>query len=132
MTGPQVAHARRRRRTGRGHVAGGHACPRGSTWASVWGAMWQGVGIWRAHGLVGPGKFIGAVTQMLTAPLHYIGASSIHFFRVALCPHGKYLCRTRGATRRVRFDREEDRFNDRMEPSQRDHQSRHMLKKPHK
>ena len=24
---PRVAHARRRRRTGRGHVAGGHACP---------------------------------------------------------------------------------------------------------
>ena len=27
-----------------------------STWAPVWGATWrQGVGIWRAHGLVGPG-----------------------------------------------------------------------------
>ena len=39
---------------GRGHVAGGHACPRESTWAPVWGATWQGVSIWRAHGLVGP------------------------------------------------------------------------------
>ena len=28
VAGPRVAHARRRRRTGRRHVAGGHACPR--------------------------------------------------------------------------------------------------------
>ena len=36
----------------------------GSTRTPVWGATWQErVGIWRAHGLVGPGKMIGAVTQ---------------------------------------------------------------------
>ena len=36
-----------------------------ATWTTVWGATWQegGVGIWRAHGLVGLGKMIGAVTQ---------------------------------------------------------------------
>ena len=38
----RVAHARRRWRTGRGHVAGGHACPRESTPTPVWGATWQG------------------------------------------------------------------------------------------
>ena len=132
MAGPRVAHARRKRRTWRGHVEGGHACPCKSTWAPVWGATWQGVGIWTAHGLVGLGKFIGAVTQMLTAPLHYIGTNSIYFFRVGLCPHGNYLCRTRGAMRGVKFDREEERFIDRVDPSPRDHQSRHVLKKPHK
>ena len=57
---------------------------------------------------------------MLTTPLHYIGASSIYFFCVGLCPHGNYLCRTRGTTRGVRFDR--------VDPSPRDHQSRHVLK----
>ena len=25
----------------RGHVAGGHACPRGFTWMPAWGATWQ-------------------------------------------------------------------------------------------
>ena len=88
----------------------------------------RGVGVWRAHGLVGNGKFIGAVMQMLTAPLHYIGASSIFFFRVGLCPHGNYLCRTRGASRGIGFDREEERFIDRVDPSPCDHQSRHVLK----
>ena len=34
--------------------------PRVSTQTPVWGATWQwGVGIWRAHGLVGPGKKFG-------------------------------------------------------------------------
>ena len=28
VAGPQVAHATLKQRTGRGHVAGGHACPR--------------------------------------------------------------------------------------------------------
>ena len=58
--------------------------PRGSTWMPVRGATWQGVGRWRAHGLVGPGKYIEAVTQMLTAPLHFIRANSIFLFRVGL------------------------------------------------
>ena len=36
----------------------------GSMRTPVWGATWhERVGIWRAHGLVGPGKMIGAVTQ---------------------------------------------------------------------
>ena len=91
--------------------------------------MAGGVSIWRAHRLVGPCKFTGAVTQMLTAPLHYICASAIYFFRVGLYPHGNYLCRTRGATRGVGFDREEERFIDRVDPSPRDQQSRHVLKK---
>ena len=66
---------------------------------------------------------------MLTAPLHYIGASPFCFFRVGLCPHGNDLCKTRGATRGVEFDRDEERFIDRVDPSPRDHQSRHVLKK---
>ena len=65
---------------------------------------------------------------MLTVPLHYIGASSIYFFRVGLCPHENYLCRTRGATRGVRFDREDERLIDPVDLSPRDHQSRHVLK----
>ena len=77
---------------------------------------------------MGPGKFTGAVTQMLTAPLHYIGASSIFFFRVGLCPYRNYLCRTCGATRGVELDREEERFIDRVDPSPLDHQSTHVLK----
>ena len=37
---------------------------RRSTWAPVWGATWRKGGrMWRAHGLVGPGKLFGAVTQ---------------------------------------------------------------------
>ena len=85
MAGPRVAHARRRRRTGHGHVAGGHPSPRRSTRTPVWGATWQwGVGIWRAHGLVGLGKYIGAVTQMHTAPLHFIRAIPLRFLRVGL------------------------------------------------
>ena len=83
-----MAHARCRQRTGRGHVAGGHACPRRSTWTPMWGTTWQwGVSIWRAHGLVGPGKKFGAVTQMrYSAPIFKLESSG-HFFRVGLCPH---------------------------------------------
>ena len=36
------AHVRRMWRTGCGHVAGGHACPRVSMRTPVWGATWQG------------------------------------------------------------------------------------------
>ena len=35
------AHMRRKWCTGRGHVAGGHAGPRGSTRMPVWGTAWQ-------------------------------------------------------------------------------------------
>ena len=59
VAGPPVAHAWR---TGHRHVAGGLAC----SWVHAdtrVGATWQErVGIWRAHGLVGPRKMIGAVT----------------------------------------------------------------------
>ena len=35
-----------------------------STWAPVWGATWQErIACGRAHGLVGPCKYFGAVTQ---------------------------------------------------------------------
>ena len=69
---------------------------------------------------------------MLTAPLHYIGASPSCFFRVGLFPHRNYLCKTRGVMRDVRFDREEERFIDPVDSSPRDHQSRHVLKETHK
>ena len=46
------AHVRRRWRTWRGHVAGGHVGQRGRPCGAPRG---RGVGIWRAHGLVGPG-----------------------------------------------------------------------------
>ena len=49
-----MAHARRR---WRGHVAGGHADAREGR------HMARRAGSWRAHGLVGPGNRIGAVTQ---------------------------------------------------------------------
>ena len=61
--GPRVAHARRRWRGWHKHVAGGnaiHAGPRGRPCGAPRG---RGVGSWRAHGLVGPGNMIGAVTQ---------------------------------------------------------------------
>ena len=46
----------------------------------------MGVGIWRAHGLVGPGKKFGAVTQMrYRAPIFKL-TKHRYFFRVGLCP----------------------------------------------
>ena len=78
MAGPWVANARRRWRTGRGHVARGHACPRVH--------VAERVGIWRANRLVGPGKKFGAVTQMRyrapTFKLNFLRFS----FRVGQCP----------------------------------------------
>ena len=60
---PRVAHVRRRRRIGRGLMAGGHSCPRVHADARV-GRHVAGEGrIWRAHGLVGPGKIVGAVMR---------------------------------------------------------------------
>ena len=86
MAEPRVAHERRRRRTGRGHMAGGRACPGVHADARV-GATWQErVDIWRAHGLVGPGKNFGAITQMhYRAPI-FILTILIYLFRVGLCP----------------------------------------------
>ena len=59
----------------------------GSTRAPVWGATWhERVGIWRAHGLVGPGKKFGAVTQMCYCAPIFILTFFIYLFRVGLCP----------------------------------------------
>ena len=44
------------------------------------------VGIWRAHGLVGPGKILGAVIRKrYTAPQFKLGFLHL-FLRVGLCP----------------------------------------------
>ena len=46
----------------------------------------RGVGIWRAHGLVGPGKIVGAVTRKrYTAPQFKLNFFK-NFFHVGLCP----------------------------------------------
>ena len=92
MAEPWVAHARRRRRIGRDHVAGGHM----STWAPVWGATWQRVGRWRAHGIVGPGNKFRAVTQMRYRTPIFNRVISKYFFCVGLCSHTIHFCRLRG------------------------------------
>ena len=46
----------------------------------------HGVGIWRAHGLVGPGKKFGAVTQMRYRTPIFILPIYLYLFRVGLCP----------------------------------------------
>ena len=47
----------------------------------------MGVNIWRAHGLVGPAKKFGAVTQMrYRAPIFKLESFG-HFFHVGLCSH---------------------------------------------
>ena len=69
---------------GPGHVAGGHACPRGVRRA----------GIWRAHGIVGLGKKFGAVTQMRYRAPTFKRENFGHFFRVGLRSHTVLtLCR---------------------------------------
>ena len=55
---------------------------------------------------MGPGKYIGAVTQMRTAPLSFIVENVICFFCVGLCPHGKSPCRTHGDIVGFQGDRE--------------------------
>ena len=45
-----------------------------------------GVGIWRAHGLVGPGKKFGAVTQMRYRASVFNLTFFKNFFCVGLCP----------------------------------------------
>ena len=45
-------------------------------------------GIWRAHGFVGPGEYIGAVTQGHYSGPHYILVNFHFLFRVRLCSHG--------------------------------------------
>ena len=63
---------------GRGH-ASPRGCPRGGQVVSGEASSW-----W-AHGLVGHGKIIGAVTQMRTGPLPFICANLFLFLRVELC-----------------------------------------------
>ena len=79
VAGAARAHVRRKWRTGRGHVAGGHAGPReaqvahrarthgrrprGSTRMPMRGATWHEGWRVKGHRLVGPGNMIGAVTQ---------------------------------------------------------------------
>ena len=51
--------------------------------------MW--VGIWRAHGLVGPCKKFGALTQMRYRALNFKLNILRLLFRVGLCSHMSYL-----------------------------------------
>ena len=44
-------------------------------------------------GIVGPGKNLGAVTQMRYRALLFIHAKFHYFLRVGLLPHGPYLSR---------------------------------------
>ena len=65
--------------------------PRESTRMPVRGATWQrGTGSWRAHGLVGPGYRIGAVTHLCYAAPPYMmdimwPISQSHFHQSCLC-----------------------------------------------
>ena len=76
----------------------------GSTRTPVWGATWQErVGIWRAHGLVGPGKKFGAVTQMRYRTLTF-KLNILHvLFRVGLCSHTSYLLQPTWTLGRIRI-----------------------------
>ena len=56
---------------------------------------------------MGPGKIIGAVTQMLTAPLPFIRVNFTVFLCVGLCYRVDLKCRTCGIVRGVGCDREE-------------------------
>ena len=51
------------------------------------------VGRWRAHGLVGLGYRIGAVTHLHYAPPPYILAKSACFLSVGLCSRGFSFCK---------------------------------------
>ena len=80
---PRLAHARGKWRVGGVYMwqeatrvhADAQVVPRG-----------RGDGRRRAHGLVGFGKIIGAVLQVLTAPLPFICTDLLVFLRVRLCP----------------------------------------------
>ena len=55
------------------------------------GATWRmRAGRWRAHGLVGPGNNIGAVTHLRYAAPAFIRTVSPFFFSVRLCSCGVY------------------------------------------
>ena len=79
----------------------------------------------KGHGLVGPGKMIGAVTRKChTAPQFKLDFFH-YFFRVGLCPTRFLPCRTRGDMAGAGCSQD---GGDRVDPSQRDHSSTHMLK----
>ena len=46
-------------------------------------------GSWRAHGIVGPGKILGAVTRKRYAAPYFKLVMFYNLFHVGLCPHGK-------------------------------------------
>ena len=83
--------------------------------------MRRGAGRCRAHGLVGPGYSITAVTHLRYAAPPFILTVSSFFFRVGLCSREIFLCRRRGNTVDVRCDRNEQRGIDHVDPSPRDH-----------
>ena len=61
----------------------GHASPRGRPSGATWRC--ERLASDGAHGLVGPGKSIGAVTQRRYAAPHFILAKLFLFLRVGLC-----------------------------------------------
>ena len=88
----RVARTGRKRRIGRSHVAGGHghAITR-STWAPVWGAMWQ-AGEWRAHGSSGPWlDFRGGNAISVYRPPIYRRAFCFFYSVWDYVPHVSYL-----------------------------------------
>ena len=81
----------------------GHTSPRGPPRGHHVAS--EEASIWRAHGLVGPGEMIWAVTQMRYAPLCFIQEFSSLFLRVGLCSRRTLsLCRTPRRKRRVGCD----------------------------
>ena len=54
-------------------------------------------GRWRAHGLVGLGYSIGAVTHFRSAAPPFILTLSLFFFHVGLCSREILICKTRGS-----------------------------------
>ena len=61
----------------------------------------RGVGIWRAHGLVGPGKIVGAVTRKRYTAPQFILNNVQNFFCVGLCPTQILSCAGHVATQRA-------------------------------
>ena len=81
-----MPYAKRKWRTRRGHVAGGHSCPRVHADARVGRHVAKRVGIWRPYGTVGPGKMFGALTQMRYRAPTFKLKFFCFLFRVGLCP----------------------------------------------
>ena len=106
VTEPWVAHAGRRRRAVRGHVAGGHATTRVHVGAHVGRHVAGGDGNWRAHGYSGALVKEGAVTQLIHICAPYLSAFFPNISSVwDYVPHDTYLCKTRGSIRAVESKR---------------------------